>query len=106
MNQGGLWVGSSMGNEVVVAAMEHDTRVVPNEGKGVTMQVSEHRVAAPATDYADGVRVNATEEKGHGPTGTEGPSCNIGRVDACMAWDGQGSTAEETCNHRTADAAA
>ena len=62
-----------------VGAMgEHDPAEVSDEGKGLGVQVSKHRVGAPAAHQTDGVGVNPAAEEGHGATGAEAAGIDIG----------------------------
>ena len=73
---------------------EHDTGVMLDEGEGVTVQVTKHGVALPAAEDADLVGINAAEEEGHGSAGAERPCCDVVRVDAGVARDSEGGSAE------------
>ena len=50
-----------MWNEVVVAAMEHEPRVILNKRQSMAMKIAEHGVAAPAAHNADVIRVHTAE---------------------------------------------
>ena len=61
-----------------VGAMgEHNPAEVPDEGKGLGMQVSKHRVGAPAAHQTDGVGVDPAAEEGHSATGAEAAGIDI-----------------------------
>ena len=57
---------------------EHDPAEVSDEGKGLGVQVSKHRVGAPAAHQTDGVGVDPAAEEGHGATGAEAAGIDIG----------------------------
>ena len=46
---------------------QHGGGQVTNQGKGLGMQVSEHRVRFPAADEADGIGIDLAAEERHGP---------------------------------------
>ena len=52
---------------------EHDPAEVPDEGKSLCVQVSKHRVGAPAAHQAG----HAAAEEGHGATGAEAAGIDI-----------------------------
>ena len=61
-----------------VGAMgEHNPAEVPDEGKGLGVQVSKHHVGAPAAHQPDSVSVDAAAEEGHGATGAEASGIDI-----------------------------
>ena len=51
----------------------------------MAIEVAKHGVTAPMAKDSDFIRINTTEEEGHGATGSEGPSRNVFRIDPSIA---------------------
>ena len=62
--------------------VEHEPTEVPNEGKGLSMQVSKHGVRMPAADQANCVGVDVAAEESHGAAGPEAAGIDIGGGEA------------------------
>ena len=71
----------------VVATGEHDGRVILNEGKSMTVEVSEHGIASPSAKDADAIGVYAAKEKSYGATGAKGVGSNVLRVNTTVTRD-------------------
>jgi len=93
------------GDQGVVTAMEHDTGVILDEWKGVSMEIMEHGIATPATYDANFIRIHASKQQGHGAASTEGSSCNVGRVNTGMSRDSEGCRPKEARDHGGGDRA-
>ena len=78
---------------------EHEASIVSHKRFSVGMEVTEHSVAAPATNDTDFIGVDAGEEESHGSTSAKGTGGNLIRMDASMAWDCEGSSAKEAGDH-------
>jgi len=91
------------GDQGVVTAVEHDTGVILDEWKGVSVEITEHGVATPTTYDANFIRIHASKQEGHGAASAEGASGNVGRVDTGMARDGEGSRSKEARDHGGGD---
>ena len=77
----------------VGAMVKHDAAEVPDEGKGLSMQVSEHGVRTPAAHQANGVGVDAAAKESHGAAGPEATGIDIGGGEA-QCEEGAGSRTE------------
>ena len=90
------------GDQGVVTALEHDTGVILDEWKGVSMEVTEHGVAAPAADDANFIRIHASQQEGRA-TSAERPCCNVCRINAGMPRNSEGSSPKEAHDHVRGD---
>ena len=57
---------------------EHNPAEIPDEGKGLGMQVSKHGVRMPAAHQANGVGIDAGAEESHGAASPEAVGIDIG----------------------------
>ena len=96
----------SVWHESIVTAVEHEPGIILDEWNCVAVEISEHRVAFPATNNSNVIGVNAREEEGHGTTGTERACCNVCRIHSSMTGDGERRCAEQAGYHSAGDAAA
>ena len=65
-----------------VARSPHTVGVAGGKGVGLNTEVAEHGVRAPSPKELDGVGVDTGTEQGGGPTWSERPGRDQGRVDA------------------------
>ena len=96
------WCGKENGGslrQVVLATVKHQCGVVLDEGKGMTVKIAEHCVAAPAAYYSNFIGVNPPQEQGHSPTTAEGAGSEFLGVYAAVAWNGVGSRSKDAGDH-------
>ena len=86
-------------DEVIVTSREHNLGIMLDERKGMAIEVPEHGVAAPTAKDPDLVRINASKEEGHGAARSEGPGCNIFRIDPSIARYCECGCMQETGDH-------
>ena len=83
----------------IMPSSEHQACVVTHERLSVGVEVAEHGIAAPAADNANFVRLNTSEEEGHGSTRTKRAGGYLIRVNASMTRNGEGGSSEEARDH-------
>ena len=86
-------------HKAVVAARKHDSGVVVNERKGMSMEIAEHDISLPATDDTNFLWIGATKKERQCAAGSKRASGNILLINVHMPWYGEGCHAEETCDH-------
>lgn len=81
-------------SEGVVTRCPHALGVAGREGVGLNSEVAEHGVRAPSPKELDGVGVDPSTEQCRGPTWSERPGRDQGRVDAGVVLHLEGRMAE------------
>ena len=83
-----------VGHEGECSVLEHGWSERGDQRNGLSMQVAEHGLRAPAPNEADDVRIDLPAEHGHGTSGPETSSGDIGRPEMQMG-QGGGRGAED-----------
>lgn len=76
--------------ESIVTAGKHFATEALHHGLGLQMKVPKHRVALPAADELDGIRINRRHKESHGAAGPQGSSADI-RREKIVGWAMGGS---------------
>jgi len=65
--------------ESIVTAGKHLATEALHDGLGLQMKIPKHRVALPAANELDGIRINRRIKEGHGAAGPQGSNADIRR---------------------------